>query len=113
MLLQRCGNIAVRYSGLNEWEKSSREEIKEDLESGNIEIIFCSTAAQEGVNLQSAASLINLDVPWIPSDLEQRIGRIARLGQKERVVNTHNYGIQTATKQKFIRDYYKEWIYLN
>ena len=84
------GNIAVRYSGLNEWEKSSREEIKEDLESGNIEIIFCSTAAQEGVNLQSAASLINLDVPWIPSDLEQRIGRIARLGQKERVVNIYN-----------------------
>ncbi len=84
------GNIAVKYSGLNEWEKSSREEIKEDLESGNIEIIFCSTAAQEGVNLQSAASIINLDVPWIPSDLEQRIGRIARLGQKERVVNIYN-----------------------
>ena len=34
--------------------------------------------------------MINVDVPWVPSELEQRIGRIARLGQKKPVVTVHN-----------------------
>ena len=83
------GKVEVRYSGL-EWRKSNREEIKDDLDEQSIDIVFCSSAAQEGVNLQAAATLINLDVPWIPSDLEQRIGRIARLGQKESAVTIFN-----------------------
>ena len=83
------GKVQVKYNGL-EWRKSNREAIKDDLEEQSIDIVFCSTAAQEGVNLQAAATLINLDVPWIPSDLEQRIGRIARLGQKEPLVTIYN-----------------------
>jgi len=83
------GKVEVKYSGL-EWRKSNREAIKYDIEEQSIDIVFCSTAAQEGVNLQAAATLINLDVPWIPSDLEQRIGRIARLGQRESIVTIHN-----------------------
>lgn len=42
-----------------------------------------------GLNLQSAAWLINLDIPWNPGTLEQRIGRIYRLGQ-EKPVNVIN-----------------------
>jgi superfamily II DNA/RNA helicase len=38
-----------------------------------------------GVNLQSANILINLDIPWNPAVLDQRIGRIYRLGQKKHV----------------------------
>ena len=42
-----------------------------------------------GLNLQSAATVINMDLPWNPAILEQRIGRVHRLGQKHpvRVVN--------------------------
>ena len=77
------GEVKVKFNGIDSWQKSDREEIKDELEEGHIDIVFCSTAAQEGVNLQAASTLINIDVPWIPSDLEQRIGRIARLGQIE------------------------------
>ncbi len=84
------GEVRVKYTGINSWQKSDREEIKEELEDHHIDIVFCSTAAQEGVNLQSASTLINIDVPWIPSDLEQRIGRIARLGQEEPIVKIFN-----------------------
>ena len=38
-----------------------------------------------GLNLQSAAYLINLDIPWNPAVLEQRIARIYRMGQKKKV----------------------------
>ena len=48
--------------------------------------VFLSTdAGGVGVNLQQANILINLDLPWNPAVLEQRIGRIYRLGQKKKI----------------------------
>ncbi len=48
--------------------------------------IFLSTdAGGTGLNLQSASMLINLDIPWNPAILEQRVARIHRMGQKENV----------------------------
>lgn len=86
------------YSGSEVWIQSNsgrRESTKTDvtrsLSSGEISIVFCSDAASEGLNLQSAQCLINLDVPWNPARLEQRIGRIARLGQKAEVVDIVNF----------------------
>ncbi len=52
--------------------------------------IFLSTdAGGVGLNLQAAANLINMDIPWNPAVLEQRIGRIYRLGQKKNVSITN------------------------
>ena len=64
--------------------------IKEALFSKRIKVVFCSDAASEGLNLQAARILINVDVPWTPSRLEQRIGRIARLGQESSEVDIYN-----------------------
>jgi superfamily II DNA or RNA helicase len=48
--------------------------------------VFLSTdAGGVGLNLQSASLLINLDLPWNPAVLEQRIGRIHRMGQRENI----------------------------
>ena len=58
-----------------------KNDLKYGLFSGEIKVVFCSDAASEGLNLQAARVLINVDVPWTPARLEQRIGRIARLGQ--------------------------------
>ena len=58
-----------------------KNNLKQELFSGEIRIVFCSDAASEGLNLQAARILINVDVPWTPARLEQRVGRIARLGQ--------------------------------
>lgn len=58
-----------------------KNDLKRELFSGEIKIVFCSDAASEGLNLQAARILINVDVPWTPARLEQRVGRIARLGQ--------------------------------
>jgi hypothetical protein len=53
-------------------------------------VLLCSDAASEGLNLQVASALINYDLPWNPARVEQRIGRIDRIGQKAsdlRIVN--------------------------
>ena len=48
--------------------------------------VFLSTdAGSTGLNLQSASMLINLDIPWNPATLEQRIARVHRMGQKNKV----------------------------
>lgn len=45
-------------------------------------VLICTAAGREGINLQHARVLFNFDLPWNPMDLEQRIGRIHRYGQK-------------------------------
>lgn len=67
-----------------------KNDLKKGLFSGDIKIVFCSDAASEGLNLQAARVLINVDVPWTPARLEQRVGRIARLGQVASEVIIYN-----------------------
>gem|GEM_PF-4540604 len=50
------------------------------------EFLVCGKGAGEGLNLQFCGLLVNLDLPWNPMQLEQRIGRIQRLGQPRRKV---------------------------
>jgi len=45
------------------------------------QVLLCTAAGREGINLQFARVLFNYDLPWNPMDLEQRIGRIHRYGQ--------------------------------
>ncbi|KYH32452.1 RNA polymerase-associated protein RapA [Moorella mulderi DSM 14980] len=45
------------------------------------QLLLCTAAGREGINLQFASILFNYDLPWNPMDLEQRIGRIHRYGQ--------------------------------
>ena len=46
-------------------------------------VLVCTAAGREGINLQFSRILFNFDLPWNPMDLEQRIGRIHRYGQKD------------------------------
>ena len=63
-----------------------RKEIIDEFQTGDRVKLFLSTdAGGVGVNLQSANILINLDLPWNPAVLDQRIGRIYRLGQKKHI----------------------------
>lgn len=62
--------------------------------------VFLSTdAGSTGLNLQSAATIINLDLPWNPAVLEQRIARIYRLGQQRNVQVINLVSINTIEEQ--------------
>ena len=54
--------------------------------SKEVQILICTDAAGEGINLQFCRLLINWDIPWNPNRLEQRMGRIHRYGQKSDVL---------------------------
>jgi hypothetical protein len=51
-------------------------------QAGGPKVMICTAAGREGINLQHARVLFNFDLPWNPMDLEQRIGRIHRYGQR-------------------------------
>jgi superfamily II DNA or RNA helicase len=53
-------------------------------------LLLASEVASEGVDLQFSSILINYDLPWNPQRIEQRIGRIDRIGQKEEKINIWN-----------------------
>lgn len=61
---------------------TERDEIKHRFLRGELDVLICTDAAAEGLNLQTADLLINYDLPWNPMKVEQRIGRIDRIGQK-------------------------------
>jgi superfamily II DNA or RNA helicase len=65
-----------------EWHSVARNQIKKAIRERLIRIVVATDAACEGLNLQSLGTLINIDLPWNPSRLEQRIGRIKRIGQR-------------------------------
>lgn len=73
-----------------EWRQVAKSEITAALETGAVKVLVCTDAASEGLNLQSAGALINYDLPWNPSRVEQRIGRIDRIGQQHPVLSIVN-----------------------
>lgn len=69
---------------------ASRDEIKKLVQDGEVRLLLGTDAASEGLNLQRLARLINLDLPWNPTRLEQRKGRIQRIGQRHGTVHILN-----------------------
>ena len=67
-----------------------REEIKAAVKRRDIRLLIATDAACEGLNLQTLGTLINVDLPWNPSRLEQRLGRIKRFGQVRQSVDMLN-----------------------
>lgn len=74
----------------NDFASVEREDIKAAVKKREIRLLVATDAACEGLNLQILGTLINIDLPWNPSRLEQRLGRIKRFGQTRRTVDMLN-----------------------
>ncbi|MDB5219918.1 MAG: rapA [Myxococcaceae bacterium] len=97
-LLAAEGCRAVFFTGAESPAQRTRA-IAEFHDDPNVRVMFLSDAGGVGLNLQRAASAcINLEMPWNPAVLEQRVGRIHRLGQ-ESPIDVYNlvneYGIES------------------
>jgi SNF2 family DNA or RNA helicase len=100
---QLSRNSAVRlmcYSGRGgeirsadgTWRVISRDDAKRRFREGQADVLLCTDAAAEGLNFQFCGAVVNYDMPWNPMRVEQRIGRIDRLGQENpiiRIINLH------------------------
>ena len=78
------------------WRNVGKERVKREFSDndGEVDILVCTDSASEGLNLQECGAMINYDLPWNPMRVEQRIGRIDRIGQEYDDVYILNYSYE-------------------
>ncbi len=84
----------------NEWTVVGKERVKREFatDEGKVDILICTDSASEGLNLQECGALINYDLPWNPMRVEQRIGRIDRIGQQHDEITILNYSYKNTVE---------------
>ena len=80
-LLGRPHAVAVIHGGMGREDRRKAQEAF--LHDPQIQVLLATDAAGEGINLQRAHLMVNYDLPWNPNRIEQRFGRIHRIGQTE------------------------------
>ena len=79
--LGRKDAVVIIHGGMGrEDRKKAEESFKHDPQ---VQVLLATDAAGEGINLQRAHLMVNYDLPWNPNRIEQRFGRIHRIGQTE------------------------------
>ena len=98
-LIRRFGDDSVAFingddraddvmdsSGQSRSKRQTREDAAELFNEGRVQFLISTEAGGEGIDLQERChSLVHVDLPWNPMRLHQRVGRLNRYGQKERV----------------------------
>ncbi|MBT1174158.1 DUF3883 domain-containing protein [Bifidobacterium sp. LC6] len=79
-LLGKPESVTVIHGGMNRDERKAVQE--RFINNPDVRILVATDAAGEGLNLQRADLMVNYDLPWNPNRIEQRFGRIHRIGQK-------------------------------
>ena len=82
------------------YRKTGKDEIKRLVKTREIKLLVGTDAASEGLNLQALGSLINVDLPWNPMRLEQRKGRIQRIGQLACSIYIYNMRYKGSVEDK-------------
>ncbi len=72
------------------FQKHPKDVLKAMVKSRELQVLVGTDAASEGLNLQTLSTLINVDLPWNPTRLEQRKGRIQRIGQLADTILIYN-----------------------
>lgn len=95
------GDVAVLHGGLTLEERRS---VLSEFGAGRLRLLLATDAAAHGLNLQRTCRLVvNVELPWIPARLEQRIGRVDRMGQQRTVHAVHLVAADTAEERVLAR----------
>jgi len=85
------------------FKRESKEELKRLVKARVLKVLVGTDAASEGLNLQALGTLINIDLPWNPTRLEQRKGRIQRIGQLAGTIYIFNMRYKASVEDKVHR----------
>lgn len=102
-LSQRLSSVGLKSMLLwGNMRESKQDLIEEFKERPELRVLVSTEVAAEGVDLQFCRLLINYDLPWNPMRVEQRIGRIDRLGQKAKVIYIWNLFYQETIDERIL-----------
>ncbi|MET0114667.1 MAG: C-terminal helicase domain-containing protein, partial [Limnospira maxima] len=90
--LQAAYGRKYRIAVLNgDVPRQDRGKIMRDFRAGGYDFLFANRVASEGLDFEFCSAVINYDLPWNPMEVEQRIGRIDRIGQKSEKILIRNF----------------------
>jgi SNF2 family DNA or RNA helicase len=87
--------------------KRGKKDWMRELFQKHTQVLIATEAGGEGINLQFCNHIINFDLPWNPMRLEQRIGRIHRLGQ-EKDVKIYNFATKDTVEEHILKLLYEK-----
>lgn len=95
-------NIEVRmiHGGVRLEERDRA--IEDFLEGDDIEVLLTSEVGGEGIDLQKASVVLNYDLPWNPMVVEQRIGRVDRIGQQAERIVIINFVVKESVEERIL-----------
>ncbi|WP_404322376.1 DEAD/DEAH box helicase [Cytobacillus firmus] len=102
--LKQYGITSVPFRG---GFKRGKKDWMRELFQKNAQVLIATEAGGEGINLQFCNHIINFDLPWNPMRLEQRIGRIHRLGQ-EKDVMIYNFATKETVEEHIMKLLYEK-----
>lgn len=82
------------------FERRSKDQLKAMVSERRVRVLVGTDSASEGLNLQMLSTLINVDLPWNPTRLEQRKGRIQRIGQFAETILIYNMRYKDSVEDK-------------
>lgn len=82
------------------WDQVSKSVIKEQFREGSLRVLLGTDSMSEGLNLQTSGRLINYDMPWNLMRVEQRIGRVDRIGARYPDIRVSNYFYAGTVEQR-------------
>ena len=83
-----------------QFRRCPKDELKAMVKARTLKVLVGTDAASEGLNLQTLQTLINVDLPWNPTRLEQRKGRIQRIGQLADTILIYNMRYKDSVEDK-------------
>ncbi|MBT2687069.1 DEAD/DEAH box helicase [Bacillus sp. ISL-47] len=102
--LKQYGITSVPFRG---GFKRGKKDWMRELFQKNAQVLIATEAGGEGINLQFCNHIINFDLPWNPMRLEQRIGRIHRLGQEKDVL-IYNFATKDTVEEHVLKLLYEK-----
>ncbi|MBP3952334.1 DEAD/DEAH box helicase [Bacillus suaedae] len=87
--------------------KRGKKDWMRQLFQNHAQVLIATEAGGEGINLQFCSHIINYDLPWNPMRIEQRIGRIHRLGQQNDV-HIYNFAVKNTVEQHILKLLYEK-----
>lgn len=103
--LEKEGFKVAKLNGSMNLQEKKNAVLK--IKGGEAQILICTEAGGEGLNLQFCHNLINYDLPWNPMRVEQRIGRIHRIGQLYDV-KIYNLSINGTIEEYILKKLYEK-----
>ena len=85
-LRDRC-RLAALHGGI---DRDRRNQVMADFRNGHYDLVLANKVASEGLDFEFCSVIVNYDLPWNPMEVEQRIGRIDRIGQPEEQISILN-----------------------